>query len=336
MARCLIFANPKAGALRAAMLVHKAGQGNTSRGAWGRSSLQADSTEGLSFLAAAAERAGLDARVEAIPPPGALPAVYREAQAQGFDTVVAVGGDGTVRALAQELIGSPLRLGILPMGTDNNFARALGLPMDLDAALRVVAEGQGRQVDVGRIANEYFLEGAGVGLFADTLDAFGPQEPHLQEALRLLQVFVPLCWNPRARHLALILDGVRQEEDAIMVTVANTRYMGPRAPVAPTASLSDGLFDVVIVGPMSRWELLTFARALRRGLHLELPGVRCVQASRVEIQRRRFIRHPLPVHADDHIADRTPTLLTNISRALRVLAPAIPDEPDRNYASEKT
>ncbi len=320
MARCLIFANPRAGGLKVA---HPSEGGiNTVHAAVPVGpEQQASAAEGLNFLASAAERVGLEARVAEVPPPTAIPETIRAAQAEGFDTIVGVGGDGTIRALAQGLVGSPLRLGVVPLGTDNNFARTLGLPFDLDAALRVVAEGREQPVDVGRLHNEYFLEGAGVGLFADTLHAFGPQEPHLQEALRLLQVFLPLCWNPRARRLALILDGVRQEEEVVMVTVANTRYMGPHATLAPYASLSDGLFDVVIMGALSRWELLSFARALRRGAHLELPKIRYAQARRVEIQRLRHIRHPLPVHADDHIADYTPTVMEVVPSALRVLVP---------------
>ncbi len=267
----------------------------------------------LQYLQAAVERVGLNAQVQAVPPPEALPAAIRAGQRAGYDTIVAAGGDGTVRTVAQGLVGTPLRLGILPMGTDNNFARALGLPFAL--------EGRERRVDVGRIGGEYFLEAAGVGLFADAIQAFGPREPRRYEVLRVVKVLAPLYWCLRARRLVLTLDGVRQEEEAVMVTAANSAYLGAGMALAPGASLSDGLLDVVILGALCRWELLRFGRALLRGSHLELPKVRRVQAKTVEIRSKWRLGRPLPVHADDHIAGHTPARLEVVPQALRVLVP---------------
>ena len=317
--RCLILANPNAGTLKlkeaAAHL----------RLALEDSPEKAEETPllpaSLSLLAAEAARAGLEANVEPIPSPADLPELMRKALEEGFDTIVAAGGDGTVHSIAQALVGSPLRLGILPVGTANNIARALDIPFDLEGALRTVAEGVERRIEVGRVGGEYFLEAAGVGLFADILYAFGPEEPRSQELLRFLKVCVPLCWNPPAHTLRLILDGAAVQEQAIMIAVANTPYLGEGMPMAPDALVDDGLLDVVIVGAMTRWELFRFFFALLRGRSLELPQVGRRQAKTIEIQRVHRSHRPIPVHADDHIVAETPVRLEVVPRALRVLVP---------------
>lgn len=275
----------------------------------------------LTLLSEAAGEVGLRADVELLPPPDGMAERIRAAELQGYDTIVAVGGDGTVHHVVQHLIGTSLRLGILPLGTANNFARGLDIPGDLEEAFRTLARGHERIIDVGRIRGEYFIEAVGVGLFADSLLAMGGEEAHRHEVGRVFRVTVPLLWNPRARRLSLTLDGHDQEEEVVLVTVSNSRYLGENWPMAPDASLDDGLFDIVTVGAMSRWELMRFAASLMRGAHLSLPGVKVQRAARVEIRRVHRVNHPLPVHADDHILAYLPVSMEVAPLALRVLAP---------------
>ena len=318
---CLILANPKAGRLalreKVAGLSHRLLSGPASPA-------QVESVPvSLTLLSEAAGEVGLRADVELSPTPDGMAERIRAAEAQGYDTIVAVGGDGTVHHVVQHLVGTSLRLGILPLGTANNFARGLDIPTDMEEAFRTLARGYERVIDVGRIKNEYFIEAVGVGLFADSLLAMGAEEAHRHEFKRIFEVTVPLLWNPRARRLSLSLDGRVQEEEAILVTVSNSRYLGENWPMAPDASLDDGLFDVVTVGAMSRWELMRFAAALMRGAHLSLPQVKVQRASRVEIRRVYRVNSPLPVHADDHILAYLPVSMEIVPRSLRVLTPAI-------------
>ena len=314
--RCLILANPKAGRLALRESVARFTGRFT-----GRRSPAFETPLSFTLLAEAAGEAGVLANVEAIPPPEQLGDLIRSAEKEGYDTVVAVGGDGTVHHMAQHLVGSSLRLGILPLGTANNFARALNIPFDLAAALQVIAAGQERQVDVGRIRDEYFIEGAGVGLFADVLSALGAQEAHRHEIFRILSKALPIYWNPRARNLKLSLDGVTQNQEASLVVVSNSTYLGENWPIAPDASLEDGRFDILVVGALTRWELIEFVYALFRRRHLELPKVQHCLAQKIEILRVHRAHRRLPVHADDHIAGMLPVRMEVVPAALRVLAP---------------
>ena len=319
---CLILANPKAGRLAIREYFAKLSARFTTahKGPTSAEGVPAS----LTLLSEAAGEVGLRADVELSPKPEGMAERIRAAEAQGYDTIVAVGGDGTVHHVVQHLVGTSLRLGILPLGTANNFARGLDIPGDLEGAMRTLARGQERVIDVGRIKNEYFIEAVGVGLFADSLLAMGGQETHRHEFGRIFRVTLPLLWNPRARRLNLTLDGKTEEEEALLVTVSNSRFLGENWPIAPDASLDDGQFDVVTVGAMSRWELMRFGAALMRGTHLNLPQVKVRRAGQVAIRRVQRANRPLPVHADDHILAYLPVSMAIVPRALRVLAPPPP------------
>jgi diacylglycerol kinase (ATP) len=321
--RCLILANAKAGSTRT--LRDKAGEFGAR--CWRRATFQGDppdcdeQPECIPLLAHAASALGLDAHVEAIPPPHQIPERVRAAEQQGYDTIIAAGGDGTVHSAAQGMVHSKLRMGIVPMGTANNIARALGLPLKVDEALAVVAASTVKSIDVGTVAGRYFLEAAGVGLFADAFAAFGKDEPRKYQVFRLLRVLGPLFWNPPVRNLQLTLDGVAEKDAAVWIAVSNSAYIGDNMELAPGASLEDGEFDVVIVGAMGRHELLQFIFALYRGKHLELPKVRRVRARSIAIQRVHRSHRPLPVHADAEIVAYTPTKLETVPGAIRVIVP---------------
>ena len=322
---CLILANPKAG--RLAMREYMAGLSQRFTPARTYPAPAERVPASLALLSSAAGEVGLRADVELSPKPDELGERIRAAEAQGYDTIVAVGGDGTVHHVVQHLVGTSLRLGILPLGTANNFARGLNIPSDIEGAMRTLASGQERIIDVGRIKNEYFIEAVGVGLFADSILAMGAEEKHRHQIGRIFQVTMPLLWNPRARRLSLTLDGQTEEENVSLATVLNSRYVGENWPMAPDASLEDGLFDVVTVGAMSRWELVRFGMALMRGTHLSLPYVKVRRARRVEIRRVHRVNHPLPVHADDHIIAYLPVSMEVVSHSLHVLAP-LPQKSD--------
>src|SRR5205823_2821624 len=115
-------------------------------------------------------------------------------------------------SVAQGMVNSPLLMGIIPMGTANNVARVLGIPLEVHQAMEVIGRKTVRRIDVGRVAGRYFLEAAGVGLFADAFVAFGKEEPRKYQVFRLLRVLGPMFWNPPVRNLQLTLDGVVEKD----------------------------------------------------------------------------------------------------------------------------
>jgi diacylglycerol kinase (ATP) len=286
MATCTIFTNAKAGLL--------AGPAN------------ADEMRKL------VDSIGIDGEVVATNSEDEMCDSIRRLERDGAERVAVVGGDGTVRAAVQCLAGSKTALGIIPHGTHNNFAHALGLPLDVERALHVLRDGRVIEVDLGRVGDKFFTEAAGVGVFANILDTYGAANKNVWRGLyAILKTFFTL----RARRLRLTIDGKVISERAVMCTVANSYRIGMGAPLAPGASVVDGVLDVVVLGDLTRFELIRYYRAVQANTHFALPKVSRLTATTVKIQAAR----PLPLHIDDQIVGTTPATIEIAPGKLKVI-----------------
>jgi diacylglycerol kinase (ATP) len=232
--------------------------------------------------------------------------------AERVPILAVAGGDGTINEAIQYVAKTNTALGIIPLGTANNFANALRLPMDLPSALRVIKCGEPRAVDLGYAHGKYFSEAAGVGLFADALALYGNSN---KNPFKGVMTIFKLMFSLHASRVRLILDGKVTTERAVMCTVANSFRIANSLAVAPEASVTDGLFDVVILGDLTRKELLSYYRAFRAQTHLGLPKVNSARVKEVRIEARRRML----VHVDDHVVGTTPVTITAQPGALKVI-----------------
>jgi diacylglycerol kinase (ATP) len=234
------------------------------------------------------------------------------------ERIAIAGGDGTVALATQVLARSSTALAIIPQGTFNNFATALRLPQDLPSALRVLREGEVRDVDLGCVEvsehhPRFFTEAAGVGLFADGLALYGKGSN--KNFLRGLKAITRVLLSFSARRLELSFDGEKYSERAVMCICANTFRMAQGVPVAPGAKLTDGALDVVLVGDLSPGEVLSYYHAFRAQTHLDLPKITHRRARKITISGRRHMN----VHCDDAFVGTTPATISSQPGALKVL-----------------
>jgi diacylglycerol kinase (ATP) len=159
-------------------------------------------------------------------------------------------------------------------------------------------------------------------LFADMLALSGGRHG-LMGALRCANLVIDAFVFGRSRHLVLDIDGVRHEGEVLYVTVANTPLVGYNIPIAPTAKPADAQLDLVVVGALTRTELLTYWRAVRRRAHLELPKVAVRRAREVRIAAGGRWSHV--VHVDERANARTPVTIRIAPGALKVLLPIPPE-----------
>lgn len=267
----------------------------------------------LAHLQQMAQEIRLDADVLAVGSADEMRPLVRRLVAKGTERVIVAGGDGTVSLAVQELAHSNTVLGILPQGTFNNFAAALRLPLDLPSALRVLRDGVVREVSLGKVGDLYFTEAAGVGLFADALAFYGAGT--VKNFARGLYALLRVVFSFRSRRLRLRLDGQDLKQRAVMCTVANTFRMSYGLPIAPDAKLTDDVLDVIIVGDLTRGELLPYLRAFRAQFTRPLPKVTSLRAKEIRIDAGRRLN----VHVDDRIVGVTPVTISVHPRALRVL-----------------
>lgn len=272
-------------------------------------------------LAAALRARGLEVESRELGPDDDVGELAREGAERGLDIVVA-GGDGTVGLAAAALVDQAATLGILALGSFNNVAHGIGIPLTLGPALEAISRGRVRQVDVGEArggaadatdaAVEYFLEAAGVGLDAAGFGVVELQERHgLRRALGALWRVL----RGRKRRMRLVIDGQRRRTRAPAITVCNGPYHGFGFALAPAADPADGQLDVAIFSRMSRFEVLRhFLRVARRRPFRE-PRLRLIACRQLSVDA---VQGVLPVHADGRSIGTTPVTFRVWAGALRV------------------
>ena len=243
-------------------------------------------------------------------------AMIDRAEAEEFDVVFAVGGDGTVHETAKRLIGRKPALGILPTGSGNGFARHIGLPLDPALTLGACAAGRIVTIDTAEVNGMPFLGVMGIGFDAVVADRFASSnvrglETYVKEGLRAFADF-------HADPYEIACAGESRRERAFLIAVANASQYGNNARIAPLASLQDGLLDVVIVHDLSILRApLLLARLFQGTLH-HAHEVSTTQCTDVSITRPAAG----PAHLDGEPVSLPEELHVRIvPRSLRLLVP---------------
>mgnify|MGYP001035926252 CR=1 FL=1 len=215
--------------------------------------------------------------------PAETAGLLRTALQLGVDGVLVAGGDGTVNIALQELAGTGVPLGIIPVGTGNDFAAAVGLrELDVDAAAEVVAAGRTREVDLARIVradgtSRLFGTVLACGFDArvnDRANRMRRPRGSSRYTIALLVEFLTLHGVPFAIDLDLA-DGTTAhlDQQLVLAAVGNGPSYGGGIPICPDADLTDGLLDVTVVHPAGRLRLLRLLPKLYRGAHTDLDEV---------------------------------------------------------------
>jgi diacylglycerol kinase (ATP) len=222
-----------------------------------------------------AARLGADVAVSAAP--GEAVRLAERAADSGYDRVVAAGGDGTVSEVAAGLAlsGQKVVMGLLPIGTGNDLARSLGVPLHLDRAIEVVRAGRIKAIDTLRaraaaaddVPRE--LTNAAVGGFCGRIsDRLNDRLRRRWKNLSYLRAALAELAELQRFRARLTVDGSETiETDAYMIVVANGRYAGGRIPLAPRALPDDGLLDLMLVRAVSAVGLAAVVPSVLRGRH---------------------------------------------------------------------
>jgi diacylglycerol kinase (ATP) len=241
--------------------------------------------------------------------------------ADGHDLVVVGGGDGTVACAAGRVAGTNIMMGVLPLGTANDFARTLEIPNDLAAACAAIADGKVVDIDLGRADGQPFLNVASVGLSVGVTEALSP---------RLKRHIGPLAYGVAtlrayARHKPFrarleFPEGDHEPlelEHLLQVAVGNGRHYGGGNTVSPTAGIDDHTLDIyaILAGPLR--EHVSIARLLKDGSFIKHDRVYHLTSRQV----RLITEPPLPVNLDGEIATVTPTDFTVQRNAVHVVVP---------------
>lgn len=223
----------------------------------------------------------------------------REAAREKPTAVVAVGGDGTVNEVVNGLAGTDVPLGIVPLGTANDFARQARIPEGVEAALGAILRLEPARIDLASLNGRRFLNVStgGIGALVTseanpaTKAALGP----VAYALSGVRTFARL----RPFEAKFSAPGFRFEGPFLVFAVGNARRTGGGTNITPTASVTDGLLDICIVEHMPRMEFARLVLQLRRGDHVEMPGVHYAKLPRLLIEPVRKV----PANVDGEFAE---------------------------------
>jgi len=243
------------------------------------------------------------------------------ALAQRPDLVVVAGGDGTIHAVARALLHTETPLGIIPLGTVNNLADALGVPTDIAAACALVATGEPHAMDAGLIDGRPFFEAVSLGVAAPFFPLAEETRHHgLAGLWRALVKGVPLLLHVQRTRVLLEVDGQRRRVKAWEITVTNIRSTALHFAIAPDARLDDGQLDVVLNAESHVWQLTRDIVALLRGGGQRQPYVQRMRARHIRL--RTPLRAPeAPITIDGETMGMTPATITVAPHALTVIVP---------------
>lgn len=239
----------------------------------------------------------------------------------GCDALYVAGGDGTLNEAMNGLASvqglGAATIGVIPLGTGNDFAAALGIPTDIEGALDVLLAGRTLQVDLGQVNGRVFVNTSGGGFIAEASTAVTPQLKTVAGRLAYLiggaQALMEFDPVGATIHLG---DEERLERTLYAFAVCNSRLIGGGRLIAPNAVLDDGLLDVCLIESMSAMDLVALARKVADGDHVSDPRVlyRQVPSVRIELQR------PVKVNTDGEVFEGQRCEYRVLPRVARFLA----------------
>lgn len=248
--------------------------------------------------------------------------IAAQAVHQGFKTVVAAGGDGTINEVVNGIAGSDVTLGVLPIGTMNVFASELGVSSKVREAWEIIQAGHTREIDLGQANDRHFVQLAGAGLDAQVVKE---TPTDMKRELGPLAYLLSTAQVVGRKPLQLSVEADGQKVDGCFMLLGNGRYYGGRLEFFQNARLDDGLLDVLVFGKAGYLDLARYFGTMLFKQHTNLSDVTYLQAKTVKVTSEEEV----PVELDGELVSTLPVTFSIAPRKLRVLAPAPAREASR-------
>jgi diacylglycerol kinase (ATP) len=261
--------------------------------------------------------------------PGHLGELVARAAADGAEQVVAVGGDGTLNEVANGLLaleGERPELAVIPFGTGMDFARSHGIPRKLDAAVEVALHGAVAAIDAGRVRytawdgaerESYFANIASAGMSGAVARQANETTKVLGGRVSFFAALVRVFAGWRNTELDVEVAGERRSGKMTNLIVANGRYQGGGMLIAPESVPDDGLFDILVIGDITKRDFLLNVGKIYRGTHLSHPKIELLRGARVSVDGEV----PVPIELDGEQPGTTPATFEVVPAALRLRVP---------------
>jgi len=260
--------------------------------------------------------------------PGHAIELARAAANDGYDMVISVGGDGTINEIVNGLYASGnikhALLGIVSTGTGGDYVRTAGIPRKFEDACQRFIEPKKRTVDLGIVEyaknggreERLFVNFAGMGFDAEIVRRTTQQFKALGALPSYLLGTLATLVSYTNKKISLVVDGVEEEKRVCTVIMNNGKYGGGGMFTAPNADLDDGLLDVLIVGDLSKPDLLRSLPRIYKGTHLTHPKVNLKKAKQIEVKSLGGRMH---LQADGELLGEVPARFRILPAALNIV-----------------
>ena len=270
-------------------------------------------------------RRKLDARVDLVKEGSDLPKKARAAIEEGCRLVVAAGGDGTINAVASEVIGSEATLGVLPLGTLNHFARDLGIPDELEKAVDILVDGRMAEIDVGEVNGKVFLNNSSIGLYPSIVKEREDHQERLGSSkwVALVWAFLTVIGRYKYLRVRMDADGKKIDTKTPLVFVGNNEYCFDGLDMGKRDRLDEGTLSLYIMHDVGPFALLWMMIRAIFGALASADRFQALHTNDVEIATGGAIK----VSTDGEVNEMKSPLCYRIRpKALRVMVPVEKEE----------
>ncbi len=270
------------------------------------------------------EKAGYETSCHATIGAGDATKAAAEAARRGFDLVIAAGGDGTLNEVINGLVGQVHRpkFGIIPVGTTNDFARAIGVPRTIEEAADIICAGHSVPLDIGRANDKYFINIAGGGRITELTFEVPSKLKTVLGQLAYYLKGIEMLPSLHPTYVEIEYDGKIMQEEITLFLITNTTSVGGFEKMAPYASINDGMFDLLILKKGSIADLIKAASQALRGEHINNPQILYTQANRIKITTPE----KLMINLDGEYGGDTPMEFENLYHYLELFVPETREE----------
>lgn len=235
---------------------------------------------------------------------GDLEQQIRAAVDSGVERLIVAGGDGSVHEAVNGIMRADkdAALGVIPIGTGNDFAKAANIPLDWQTATRLLADritsnSAIRRIDVGRMNDRYFGNGVGIGFDAKVSRIAADLSWPIGDLIYLVAVFRAIADGIITPHMKIVADDYTWDGPLTLANISNGPWVGGMFHIAPMADHADGILDLLIVAPVSGPRILRLLPKLMQGSHMNEPEISRVGVRKLQIT----VSAPVPSHMDGEI-----------------------------------
>ncbi|WML42771.1 diacylglycerol kinase [Neobacillus sp. PS3-40] len=236
-----------------------------------------------------------------------------------YDIVIAAGGDGTIHEVVNGLAEQEYRpkMGIIPAGTTNDFARALQIPRDIGTAVDIITKGDTIPVDIGKINDKYFINIAGGGRITELTYEVPSRLKTMLGQLAYYLKGMEMIPSIKASEVSIEYDGKLFEGEAMLFLVGLTNSIGGFEKLAPDSSINDGLFSLLILKKINLADFIRVSTLALRGEHIHDPNVIYTQANHIKV----YSSEKVQLNLDGEFGGLLPAVFENLYRHLEVFVP---------------